>query len=290
MFVINPFTGKLDCVGNSAPTPPPPPVEEYITFVDPAVEAICVANWGANGKLSYTQASVVSDLGYVFAGNIDIISFDELQYFTALNGIGNNAFQGCSSLTSIIIPNSVTSIGNSSFKECLVLTSVIISNTLISVGPSAFQGCTNLASVNLPNSITSIGVAAFANCTNLASVNLPNSITSIGDAAFASCANLASVIIPNTLTSIGNSTFIYCTGLTSVIIPSSVTSIGDAFNNCSGITSMTVESIIPPSLGPAGFTGYNIATTHIYVPAESVDAYKAATDWNIHAPFITAII
>ena len=173
------------------------PVEEYITFADSVVKALCVANWGSNGKLSYAQAAAVTDLSDKFTGNETIISFDELQYFTGLTILKNNAFTNCNNLTSIIIPNSVTTIG---------------------IG--AFEG----------------------------------------------------------------------SGLLSIIIPNSVTTIErEAFWDCSLIDNIVILSYIPPILNiDVFFNDTNL--TNIYVPAESVDAYKAASGWSEYASIISSIV
>ena len=131
--------------------------------------------------------------------------------------IGDKAFSGCTGLTSVTIPNSVTSIGGGAFSGCSGLTSVTIPNSVTSIGGSAFSGCRGLTSVTIPNSVTSIGSSAFSDCSGLTSVMIPNSVTSIGDYAFDGCSGLTSVTIPNSVTSIGGLAFYGCTGLTSVI-------------------------------------------------------------------------
>ncbi len=152
--------------------------------------------------------------------------------------IGDDAFYGCSGLTSVTIPNNVTSIGESAFRYGSGFTSVTIPGSVTSIGSYAFESCTGLTSMTIPNSVISIGGVAFSKCTGLTSVTIGNSVTSIGDYAFAFCSGLTSVNIPNSVTSIGNYAFEFCIGLTSVNIPNSVTSIGDkAFNGCSGLTS-----------------------------------------------------
>ena len=159
--------------------------------------------------------------------------------------IGNNAFRGCSSLTSVTIPDSVTSIAWGAFCGCSGLTSVTIPDSVTSIGDSAFRGCSGLSSVTIPDSVTSIGSDAFNGCSGLSSVTIPDSVTSIGDSTFFNCTNLTSVSIGNGVTNIEYSAFWGCQSLTSVIIPDSVTRIGDnAFEDCTGLTSATIPNSV----------------------------------------------
>ena len=153
------------------------------------------------------------------------------------------AFWHCSSLTSIIIPDGVTSIGSFAFYRCTSLTSVTIGNGVTTIGMWAFAYCTSLTSITIPDNVTSIGGGAFDGCTSLTSIIIPDGVTSIGSFAFYGCTSLTSITIPDSVTSIGNYAFDGCTSLTSITIPSSVTSIGyQAFYNCSKLTSVTFEN------------------------------------------------
>lgn len=230
-----------------------------IAFADPIVKSICVSHWDTDGdgELSYDEAEVVTDLYTYFQGQ-DIVSFDELQFFTGLSAIDEYAFDDCGRLTSITIPNSVTSIGNYAFYWCIELTSIM-----------------------LPDSITSIGEGTFTFCLSLESIMLPDSVTSIGDSAFSFCVSLTSITIPNSVTTIGDSAFSDCIGLNgNLVIPNSVTSIGDdAFYDCNSIASVIMLSSTVPSLGNEAFSGTD-ANYYIYVPYPSFDAYKTAANWN----------
>ncbi|MGN0752445.1 MAG: leucine-rich repeat protein [Christensenellales bacterium] len=144
----------------------------------------------------------------------------------------SGAFYGCSGLTSVTIPDSVTSISYYAFSWCAGLTSITIPDSVTSIGYYAFEGCTGLRNITIPNSVTIIGVEAFAYCTGLTSVTIGNSVTSIGEGAFRGCTGLTSVTIGNSVTSISNYAFEGCTGLTSITIPDRVTRIGySAFYN-----------------------------------------------------------
>jgi hypothetical protein len=155
------------------------------------------------------------------------------------------AFSGCTSLTSVTIPSSVTAIGNFAFYGCTGLARVTIPSSVTAIGNFAFYGCTGLTSVTIPSSVTTIGNYAFSGCTGLTSVTIPSSVTTIVDGVFQGCTSLTSVTIPNSVTSIGSSVFQSCTSLTSVTIPSSVTTIGEGvFQSCTSLTSVTIPSSV----------------------------------------------
>ena len=112
-----------------------------------------------------------------------------------IRGIAGSAFRGCTELTSITIPNTVSSIGDAAFEGCTGLTSITIPNTVSDIGQNTFSGCINLTSVTLPNSLTGIGASTFENCTGLTSITIPEKVTTIIDGAFDGCDNLTSVTV-----------------------------------------------------------------------------------------------
>ena len=209
--------------------------------------------------------------------------------------IGDYAFQNNYSLTSIEIPESVTSIGNCAFQSC-GLTSIAIPESVTSIGYGTFEYCSNLTSVVIPNSVTSIESRTFAGA-GLTSVEFPNSVTSIGQESFSGCQNLTSVEIPNSLTSIGNGAFSNCENLSSIVvaednevydsrggcnaiiesatnaiiaacktttIPEGITSIADyAFSNHTGLTSIDIPNTVMSIGYEAFYNCYNLTSVTI---------------------------
>ena len=183
---------------------------------------------------------------------------------TGGDNIGDYAFSGCSDLTSVTIPGSVTSIGF-----------------------SAFWTCSGLTSVTIPGSVTSIGSSAFGHCSSLTSVTIGNGVTSISSSAFSDCSGLTSVTIPDSVTSIGSSAFVYCSSLTSVTIGNGVTSISDyAFGNCYRLTSIIMQGVNPPTTSTTRFPFP--PNTVLFVPSTAVATYKKS--WGINLVFSIDII
>lgn len=159
--------------------------------------------------------------------------------------IGNEAFNRCTGLTSVTIPNSVTNIGHLAFYSCAGLTFVSIPNSVTTIGQHAFCFCASLTSVTLPNSVTNIDYCTFLSCTGLTSVTIGDSVTTIGRYAFDGCSSLSSVTIPNSVTTIGECAFRDCYSLTSVTIGNSMTTIGQcAFLGCKKLISVTIPNAV----------------------------------------------
>lgn len=227
---------------------------------------------------SYSTKSAI--IGYCVT-NIDMFAFNGFNSLTSVTisntvtSLGLYAFQNCTNLTNVTIPNSITSINAGTFFNCNGLTSIAIPNSVTNISQSAFAYCSSLTGITVPDSVTSIGDSTFSGCTNLRSVNLPYRITSINSNTFKGCTNLRNISIPYNVTSIGDQAFSGCTALPNVTIPYRVTSIGsNAFANCSGLTSIICEATTPPTLGSDVFNNTN--NCPIFVPCESVDAYKSA--------------
>lgn len=168
--------------------------------------------------------------------------------------IGENAFSGCGGLTSVTIPDSVTSIEDYAFSSC-PLTSVIIPNSVTNLGIGVFSGCSDIKTAVIGNGVTNISELTFSGCGGLTSITIPDGVTAIGGQAFYDCSSLTSVTLPDSVTSIGNSAFSGCSGLTDIQIGNSVTSIGDsAFSGCSNLTNITIPDSVT-NIGGDAFGG-----------------------------------
>ena len=233
-----------------------------------------------------------TNVGYIFEGCTSLISATIPEGITYIR---ERLFNDCTNLTSIIIPNSVTSIDINAFYDCPVqelydglyyfgdyivgiyytkLTTYAIKDNAKLMCRRLFNGKNTTTKITLNNRITKLDDYTFFNCSALTSVG------TVGSGA--------SLEIPNNVTTISNNVFQNCTGLTSVTIPESVTSIGTyVFGGCTGLTSITFEATTPPTLGTQVFDNTN--NCPIYVPAESVEAYKAATNWSDYASRIQPI-
>ncbi len=180
----------------------------------------------------------------------------------SVTSIESGAFRDCSGLTSIDIPNSVTTIGYA-FYGCSRLTSIDIPDGVTEIGNYAFYGCSRLTSIDIPDGVTEIGNYAFSDCYSLTSVKIGNGVTTIGEYAFNCCSALTSVDIPNSVTTIGDHAFSGCSALTSIDIPDGITSIENgAFRLCSGLTSVKigkgVKSIRSDAFALSGLTSIDI--------------------------------
>ena len=203
-----------------------------------------VCGQGASSGLKYSQNS---DNTYTVTG-IGSCTDTEIVIPKKYNGnlvtsIRYFAFENCSGLTSITIPNSVTTISDNAFINCSSLTSITIPNSVTTIGVSAFSGCSGLTSIMISNSVTTIGDSAFYGCSGLTSITIGSNVTTICYEAFYDCSGLTSITIPNSVTYIDDYAFKNCRKLTSITIPNRVTFGEFVFYECIGLKSVYISDL-----------------------------------------------
>ena len=155
-----------------------------------------------------------------------------IAYSTVLTSIGNSAFEGCTALKSVKIPESVATIGGSAFKNCSALTEVVLPKQLKSLSASIFYGCTALESITFPEALESIGASAFRSCAALKEVVIPAGVTTLGNSSFRDCTSLEKVVLNEGLETIYAYAFSGCIALKEMTLPSTITGVGTgAFEN-----------------------------------------------------------
>lgn len=250
----------------------------YITSVT-IPNTVTSIGYGAFQECTQLNSIYISDLSAWFK-----------MYITSGGGLprGVHVYLNGTEITNLTIPNDITNIPQFACGGWSYLTQLTIPSSVTTIGGNAFNYCTGLTSVTIPNSVVSIGSFAFHHCTGLTSATFLNGATIVATGMFNNCDNLVNVTLPNSITTIEGSAFQSCTKLVSITIPSSVTTIGEnAFSTCSLLREVISEATVPPTANATIFRYSPNAL--IYVPTESVDAYKAASGWSVYASRIQAI-
>lgn len=182
-------------------------------------------------------------------------------------------------ITDGIVGDCVTTINNNCFNQCTNLSSLTISSSVTTIGDNAFKNCETLASLAIPSGVTVIPSSMCNGCVLLASMNIPSGVTSIGVEAYEDCLSLLDITIPASVTSIGDDAFRTSYWDTE---PQRTMMLNMAANR-----RVTVLATTPPTIGTGAFSIISgqgdVASYPIYVPAESLNAYKTATNWSVYA-------
>ncbi len=212
-------------------------------------------------------------------------SLKSIELPQSVTTIGNCAFRDCSSLKSIFLPEKIRSVPYEAFYGCPDLVSVVLPDNLKSIGDWAFYHCLDLREISLPKTLERIGSYAFGSCQQLVNIEIPEGVKIIEEQTFSSCANLQNVTIPETVTEIASGAFMYCGSIKSITLPESIVRIGLAAFHCYQLEKVICLATEPPSIifsshGWPTFGTDNEQPITIYVPAESVELYRAADEWK----------
>lgn len=236
------------------------PTKIYMRFADQEVLNVLLANGVGDGTgITTEQAAAVTSIGTWFKGNTTIKTFNEFGKFTGVtyvygHGSYGGAFQDCSSLTSIELPNTITALNSSCFRNCTNLKAFTIPKSVTTIQNEVFAFASNFnAVVDLPNLTGTLPYRAFYSSGIIRIENLGNVTSTVSNSdggAFGRCASLVYAKLPNTLTTLGAGTFRYCSSLAEVVFPKSITSIGvECFQGC---TSLEIEDLQLPNLTTLG--------------------------------------
>ena len=189
----------------------------------------------------YKDRPVIGIDDYAFS---ECSSLSEIVIPESVTYIGRCAFSGCSELSSVALPSSVTSIGESAFFDCGRLKKVVIPEGIAEIKKSSFSKCSNLTNITIPSSVRKIGDYAFSDCNSLTSVIILGNIECVGDYAFSGCCVLSSVVLPSSITDIGRFAFLDCKELKSLIIPEGITIIEEGVFQGSGLIEISMPSSV----------------------------------------------
>ena len=217
----------------------------------------------ANYEYEICEDGTVTITGYL--GSDTEINIPSKIAGREVSRIGKYAFEGCSSLTCVSLPEGVTSIGGGAFWGCSSLSEIRLPKGVKSIGWFAFSYCSSLCEVSIPEGVTSIEYGAFSGCSSLSEIMIPKGVTSIEDGTFSYCSSLSKISLPEGLIGIGNSAFFGCNSLSEIKLPKGLTSIGDsAFWDCNSLSGISLTEEMT-SIGNSVFSGCN-SLSEISIP------------------------
>ena len=229
-----------------------------------------------DGNVAVSAFETIDGLIPYFVSNTNENGEGKLVVKGLLKALPDHAFEGSTNLKTVVIPDTVLSIGVMAFNDCSALTDITIPSSVSEIKTSAFRQCSAMQKIVVPDSVTSLGDEIFGGCSSLKDVTLPSNITDITSSMFCDCTSLTELDIPANVTTIGFHAFLSCTNLTTVTLKERVSYLAnEAFLFCTKLSTVNVKAKTPPTLETRVFDG-NAADFKIYVPRESLDAYKTA--------------
>lgn len=284
-----------------------------IVFADPLAKYACVEKYDtdSDGEVSYAEAAAVEDLDGLFTNWKAVTSFEEIKYFINAKHLGS-AFEECSQIKSITLPNNITDLGaGQTFYRCSSLKSVVLPSGIKKIPNECFYECSNLQSIDIPSSVTRIGSGAFFRCRSLTEVTIHPGVA-IDNSLFYECTSLEKVILPPELTELPYNLFYGCNSLYDFSIPEGVTHIyGGVFTGCTFVNPNTGISKIslPESVVYIGVKCFSKVKNilmpsskyisidsdafklgeNLYVPSSLIEGYSVRTYWEDYVPYILPI-
>lgn len=232
------------------------PTSDPIIFADKYAKQACIkagCDINGDGEISYKEASEIESLPYaMFERYKEVVSFNELKYFTKIQSLPSGMFYDCSKLKTVTIPDNVTRLEPNLFQNCYLLENITIPKTVVSIGYQAFINCRTLTSIELPDCITELGDSCFEGCTSLKQVNIPKGLKYLDVQLFRECTSLESIEVPDNITSMREGVFDLCKKLKSLTLPDNITHLGPScFYGCSSLKEINIPKavkVLPNSL------------------------------------------
>lgn len=232
--------------------------------------------------MTYDKRKVIEGTDYQVTG-IGANAFQNNSKITSvvlpetIKTIGSNSFMGCSNLRTITLPEHLERIEDSAFYNCRLLNEIEIPNTVSYIGSQAFHYCTNLKSVNIPTSVTTINLATFNNCVNLTEIEIPSNVRTIQPEAFFGCTSLEKITLNEGLQNISSNAFYNCYGITEIVLPSTLRNLTiQTFYRCTNLHTVVIKS---PSIVNISSNTFPTSIAEIYVQDNLIEEYPNYSYW-----------